>query len=99
MGGAFSVMYSALSLEKIKNLMTTMTPTNFDTEQGLLHTWMKNVDVDRMDRTYGNMPVDLMDLGLLLLKPARFTIDNYIGFLENVDNKSFVENFVRMEMR
>ena len=60
---------------------------------------MKNVDADRMDRTYGNMPVDLMDLRLLLLKPALFTIDNYVGFLENVDNKSFVENFVCMEMR
>ncbi len=97
MGGAFSVMYSALHPEKIKNLVTTVTPTNFDTEQGLLHIWMKNVDADRMVETFGNMPGDVMNLGFLLLNPARLMIDKYVGFLENVDNKTFVENFVRME--
>jgi len=97
MGGAFSVMYSALHPEKIKNLVTTVTPTNFDTDQGLLHIWMKNVDADRMVETFGNMPGDIMNLGFLLLNPARLMIDKYVGFMENVDNKSFVENFVRME--
>ena len=97
MGGSFSVMYSALHPEKIKNLVTTVTPTNFDTDQGLLHIWMKNVDADRMVETFGNMPGDIMNLGFLLLNPARLMIDKYVGFLENVDNKTFVENFVRME--
>ena len=97
MGGAFSVMYSALHPEKIMNLVTTVTPTNFDTDQGLLHIWMKNVDADRMVETFGNMPGDIMNLGFLLLNPARLMIDKYVGFLENVDNKNFVENFVRME--
>ncbi|MGB7919106.1 MAG: class III poly(R)-hydroxyalkanoic acid synthase subunit PhaC [Desulfobacterales bacterium] len=97
MGGTFSVMYSALHPEKIKNLVTTVTPTNFDTDQGLLHIWMKNVDADRMVKTFGNMPGDIMNLGFLLLNPARLMIDKYVGFLENIDNKTFVENFVRME--
>jgi len=97
MGGAFSVMYSALHPEKIQNLVTTVTPTNFDTDQGLLHIWMKSLNADRMVETYGNIPGDLMNLGFLLLNPARLMIDKYIGFLENVDNKDFVENFVRME--
>jgi polyhydroxyalkanoate synthase len=97
MGGSFSVMYSALHPDKIKNLVTTVTPTNFDTDQGLLHIWMKNVDADRMVKTFGNMPGDIMNLGFLLLNPARLMIDKYVGFLENIDNKTFVENFVRME--
>ena len=97
MGGSFSVMYSALHPEKIKNLVTTVTPTNFDTDQGLLHIWMKNLDADRLVETFGNMPGDVMNLGFLLLNPARLMIDKYVGFLENVENKNFVENFVRME--
>ncbi|HQH99667.1 MAG TPA: class III poly(R)-hydroxyalkanoic acid synthase subunit PhaC [Deltaproteobacteria bacterium] len=96
-GGTFCVMYSALHPEKIKNLITTVSPTNFDTDQGLLHIWMKWVDVDKMIETFGNMPGDLMNLGFLLLNPARLMIDKYIGFLENMDNKDFVENFIRME--
>ncbi len=97
MGGTFCVIYSALHPEKIKNLITTVTPTNFDTDQGLLHIWMKNLDVDRLVDAMGNMPGDVMNFGFLLLNPARLMIDKYVGFLENMDNKSFVENFVRME--
>ena len=97
MGGAFCVMYAALHPEKIKNLITTVTPTNFDTDTGLLHVWMKNIDVDRLVDTYGNIPADLMNFGFLLLNPARLMIDKYVGFFEHMDNKPFVENFVRME--
>ena len=97
MGGTFSVIYSALHPDKIKNLVTTVTPTNFDTKKGLLHVWMENIDVDRVVDTYGNLPADMMNLGFLLLNPARLMIDKHVGFTENMDNKQFVENFVRME--
>lgn len=97
MGGSFSIMYSALHPEKIKNLITTVTPSSFDTDKGLLYVWMKDIDVDKMIQTYGNIPGDLMNLGFLMLNPARLMIDKYIGFMENMDNKDFVENFIRME--
>ncbi len=97
MGGSFSVMYSALHPDKIKNLVTTVTPSSFDTDKGLLHVWMKDLDVDGIINTYGNIPGDLMNFGFLLLNPARLMIDKYVGFMENMDNKDFVENFVRME--
>ncbi|ESP62740.1 Polyhydroxyalkanoic acid synthase [Smithella sp. ME-1] len=97
MGGTFSVMYSALHPDKIRNLITTVTPSSFDTDRGLLHVWMKDVDVDRMIKTFGNIPGDIMNLGFLLLNPARLMIDKYVSFMDNMDNKDFVENFVRME--
>jgi polyhydroxyalkanoate synthase len=97
MGGTFSVIYAALHPEKIKNLVTTVTPTNFDTRKGLLHIWMKTLDADRVVDTFGNLSADVMNFGFLLLNPARLMIDKYVGFMENVDNKQFVENFVRMD--
>ncbi|HNY51054.1 MAG TPA: class III poly(R)-hydroxyalkanoic acid synthase subunit PhaC [Smithella sp.] len=97
MGGSFSIMYSALHPDKIKNLVTTVTPSSFDTDKGLLHIWMRDLDVDGIINTYGNIPGDLMNFGFLLLNPARLMIDKYVGFMENMDNKDFVENFVRME--
>ena len=97
MGGTFSVIYSALHPEKIKNLVTTVTPTNFDTDQGLLHIWMKDTGPEHLSTIYGNMPGDLMNLGFLLLNPARLMIDKYVGFFNHMDDKAFVENFIRME--
>lgn len=96
-GGSMCTMYSALHPDKIKNLITTVTPSSFDTNKGLLHVWMRNLNVDKMISAFGNIPGDIMNIGFLLLNPARLVIDKYIGFAEFMDNKDFVENFVRME--
>jgi polyhydroxyalkanoate synthase subunit PhaC len=97
MGGVFSIIYTALHPGKVKNLVTTVTPTNFDTDKGLLNVWMKQTGAEVLGDVYANMPGDVMNLGFLLLNPARLMIDKYVGFLQNIDNKSFVENFIRME--
>jgi len=97
MGGTFSVMYAALHPEKVNTLITTVTPTNFETDKGLLHLWAKELDADRIVEAYGNMPGDLLNVAFLLLNPARLVIDKYVGFLEKIDDKVFVENFIRME--
>ncbi len=97
MGGTFSVIYSALHPHKVKNLVTTVSPTNFDTEQGLLHTWMRDMDIDKMVAAFGNIPGDLLNFGFLLLNPPRLMMDKYVGLMEHMEDKAFVENFVRME--
>ncbi|MFO7749489.1 MAG: class III poly(R)-hydroxyalkanoic acid synthase subunit PhaC [Desulfobacteraceae bacterium] len=97
MGGTFCTVYAAQHPEKVQNLVTTVTPTNFETDKGLLHLWMKQVDADAMVDTYGNISADVMNLGFLLLNPARLMMDKYVGFLSHMDKKEFVENFVRME--
>jgi polyhydroxyalkanoate synthase len=96
-GGTMSVMYAALHPEKVKNLILTVTPTNFDHDAGLLNVWARSLDPDKLVASYGNIPGDIMNLGFLLLNPARLMIDKYVGLLENIDSKDFVENFVRME--
>ncbi|MGB3211119.1 MAG: class III poly(R)-hydroxyalkanoic acid synthase subunit PhaC [Desulforhopalus sp.] len=97
MGGTFSVIYSALHPEKILNLITTVTPTSFDIDTGLLNLWMRKVPVDQTTDTFGNIPGDFLNFGFLLLNPARLMIDKYVGFYEMLDDKQFVENFIRME--
>lgn len=97
MGGTFSAMYSALHPEKIQNLVTTVTPTNFDTDKGFLHLWTRDMDPDKLTAAEGNLAGDIMNMGFLLMNPARLMIDKYVGFIENMNNKKFVENFFRME--
>jgi polyhydroxyalkanoate synthase len=97
MGGVFSIIYSALHPHRVKNLVTTVTPSNFDTDKGLLNIWMKQTDAQILGDVYANMPGDIMNLGFLLLNPARLMIDKYVGFFQNMDDKTYVENFIRME--
>jgi polyhydroxyalkanoate synthase len=97
MGGSFSIMYSALHPEKVKNLITTVTPSNFGHDKGLLNIWAKALDPDLVVEAHGNMPGDMLNIGFLLLNPARLMLDKYVNYFENVQDKVFVENFIRME--
>lgn len=96
-GGTFSIIYSALYPHKIKNLIVMVAPVDFDTRDGLLNIWAKSMDPDLMVSTLGNIPGDFMNLGFLMLKPFQLILDKYIGFIEHMDKKPVVENFVRME--
>lgn len=104
-GGTFSVMYSALHPDNVKNLITVVSPINFDTDKCLLNIWAKSLDVDKIVDYYGIVPGDLLNAGFLLLDPFRLLIDKYIGLFEKVDcgedatltNEENIKNFLRME--
>jgi polyhydroxyalkanoate synthase len=96
-GGTMAVLYAALHPQDIQNLITVVAPTDFDTDKGLLHLWLKELDAERLVDTFGNLPGSLLNLAFLLQNPARLMLDKYIGFLENMDNQEFVANFIRME--
>ena len=107
-GGTLSAMYASLYPEKVKNLVTLVTPVNFDTDKGLLHVWAKSLDVDKIVDYYGIVPGDLLNAGFLLTDPFRLMIDKYVGLFERLEcepdneecrvrNEETVMNFLRME--
>jgi polyhydroxyalkanoate synthase len=97
MGGTLAVIYAALFPEKVKNLVSTVTPLNFRTQKGLLNQWLQGLDVDKLVDTFGNIPGALLNLIFLLLNPVRLLVDKYVTFLERSNETAYVENFVRME--
>ncbi len=62
LGGTFTVIYSALYPEKVKNLLTMTTPVDFQTN-GLFEKWTeeKYFDVERIHQTYGILPPDFLE--------------------------------------
>ncbi len=96
-GGTFSLCYAALHPEKVKNLITMVTPVDFDTRDGLLNIWSRFVDVDAMVDTLGNVPGDFMNGGFLMLKPFQLMAQKYVGFLSIVDQEQSLKSFLRME--
>jgi polyhydroxyalkanoate synthase subunit PhaC len=107
-GGTFSVIYSALHPERVKNLITLVAPVNFHTDEGLLHRWSKGLDIDKVVDLYGVVPGDFLNSGFLLTDPFRLMIDKYLGIFERIEcdpgdaacelrNEETVKNFLRME--
>ncbi|MDY0004265.1 MAG: alpha/beta fold hydrolase, partial [Polyangia bacterium] len=96
-GGTFSLIYTATHPEKIRNLVTMVTPVDFFTDEGLLNIWARDMDIDLLVDTYGVVPGWFMNLGFLMLKPFQLTVDKYVSLLDIMDDRDALENFVRME--
>ena len=96
-GGAFSLCYTSIHPEKIKNLITMVTPVDFHTADNMLSHWTRAMDVDLFVDTLGNVPAELMNYCYLTLKPYRLNSQKYVGLVDILDNKAELENFVRME--
>nr|WP_063571540.1 class III poly(R)-hydroxyalkanoic acid synthase subunit PhaC [Luteibacter rhizovicinus] len=96
-GGVFSLCYAALHPEKVRNLVTMVTPVDFHTPDNMLSHWARNIDIDLFVDTYGNVPADVMNFAYLTLKPVRLNQQKYVGLVDILDNPKEVENFLRME--
>ena len=96
-GGTFSLCFSAIHPDKVKNLITMVTPVDFHTSDNMLSNWTRDLDVDLFVDTLGNIPADLMNQCYLMLKPVRLNQQKYIGLVDILDDKVELENFLRME--
>ena len=96
-GGAFSLCYAALHPEKIRNLVTMVTPVDFHTPDNMLSNWVQEMDVDLFVDTLGNVPADLMNWCYLMLKPFRLNLQKYVGLVDILDDAKATEDFLRME--
>ena len=96
-GGAFSLTYSALHPDRIKNLITMVTPVDFHTDDNMLSNWTRGLDIDLFVDTLGNVPADMMNLCYLMLKPYRLFVQKYVGMVDILDDRKAMEDFLRME--
>ncbi len=96
-GGTFSLIYSALNPDKVKNLITLVTPVEFADNDGLLFKWSRDMDVDTMVESFGGLiPGDFLNFGFDLLKPMN-KMRKYYGFNDVAKSKDKLMNFLRME--
>ncbi len=96
-GGSFSLMYTSLHNEKVKNLITMVTPVDFSSDDGLLFKWGKYLNADSMVDAYGVIPGDFMNTGFLTLKPLTLMVNKYIDLVDDLDDTESMSNFMTME--
>lgn len=96
-GGTFSLCYSALHPDKVKNLVTMVTPVDFKTPDNMLSAWVQHMDVDLLVDTLGNVPGELLNWTFLSLKPFSLTGQKYVSMVDVLDDENKLKNFLRME--
>ena len=96
-GGTFSACYSAINPDKVRNLITTVTPIDFHTPDDMLSHLLRYVDVDLLTDANGNLSGDLLNAVFLSLKPFRLAQQKYIHMLDGLDDAAAMQMFMRME--
>ncbi len=96
-GGTMSVIYASLYPNKIKNLVTHVTPIDFSTNDGLLFKWSKDMDYDKLVAGFdGLIPGNFLNQGFDMLKPM-MKIMKQQTLTNSLDDKDKLLNFLRME--
>jgi polyhydroxyalkanoate synthase len=96
-GGSFSLCYTALHPERVKNLITMVTPVDFHTPENLLAKWVRGLDIDALVSSNGIVPGQLLNAAYVSLMPFRLLQQKYVNLLEVGADVPAMENFVRME--
>lgn len=96
-GGTLSLCHTALHPERVQNLVTMVTPVDFQTDDNLLSKWVRKVDVDRMVEVLGNVPGALLNAAFISLMPLRLSAQKYAGIADIADDPEALANFLRME--
>lgn len=96
-GGTLSLCFSSLYPEKIRNLVTMVTPVDFHTPDNLLTHLIRHVNVDLLVDTLGNLPGQLLNFTFLSLSPFRLAGQKYVDLTDILDDAQALRNFLRME--
>ncbi len=96
-GGTFSAIYAALYPEKIQNLVTLVTPVNFDTNDALLFSWAGYMDAGKIAEVFRVVPGEFLNAGFLMLMPFTLNIRKYVEMIDVMEDREKLLNFLRME--
>src|SRR5450631_578827 len=95
-GGVFSLCYSALHPQHVRNLVTMVTPVDFHTPADLLSKWSRKIDIAAWVGD-GNVSGDSLNQLFLSLMPFRLTQQKYVDLFSGSADRARVENFMRVE--
>jgi polyhydroxyalkanoate synthase len=96
-GGYFTLCYAALNPDRVANLITMITPVDFDLDDTLLARVAKHTDADRLVDTLGNIPGSLMHQQFLLRSPFAQNVQKYADLVHLFEERESLMTFLRME--
>jgi polyhydroxyalkanoate synthase len=97
MGATMSTMYTALHQEKVRNLAVIAPVIDTQRDTTVISNLARNMDGAKMRDTVGNLPAEQLYATYAALKPFKQGIAKYFNLIQNIDNESFVGNFLRIE--
>ncbi|RTE67585.1 class III poly(R)-hydroxyalkanoic acid synthase subunit PhaC [Amphritea opalescens] len=96
-GGTLSLCYTALNPDKVKNLVTMVTPVDFKTPDNMLSHLVQQIDIDLAVDTYGNIPGAMLNDAYNALMPMRLGLQKNLNIPRQLKDPASALSFLRME--
>ena len=96
-GGVFSLIYTALHPDNIKNLVTMVTPLDFHAGDSIFTHLAKYCDTHKMSETMSTIPGGMLNAAFLQIKPFELLFGKYLRAYTLIDNPEQFDMFLRME--
>lgn len=106
-GGVFSALFAAQHPERVKTLITTVTPIDFhgdlkDSEpgHGFVNLWTRNLadaDIEGLIDSYGNLPGEIMSAVFQMMTPVKTMTKYSLDLLDLAEDEDRLMTFLRME--
>jgi polyhydroxyalkanoate synthase subunit PhaC len=96
-GGVLSLVHAAARPEKVKNLITLVTPIDFHSPEFHLARLIRQLNVTEITSTLGNISGDVIKQMFLSLNPIKLSALKALDVLNFADDKKKLETYVRME--
>ncbi|MDR0284482.1 MAG: class III poly(R)-hydroxyalkanoic acid synthase subunit PhaC [Propionibacteriaceae bacterium] len=97
-GATMAACYTSMYQEKVNSFIGFVMPFDFSTDDGLLFKWSRHMDIDAMVDAHNNLyPGDSLNDAFNMLKPLELSLDKYVYFIDKMDNKDALLDFLRME--
>ena len=96
-GGVFSLIFTALYPQRIRRLVTMVTPVNFHTPDNTLGQLGRHINAELLTQQLGNIPGAWLNSVFLFLNPYRLASWKYLQLLQTPDDEQMLREFVRME--
>lgn len=81
-GGIFSLIYSCIHPENVRNLVLHATPSDFDKLDTTIEKWTVAINTDRLVDTFGNVPGFFLNLAFVLRNPVESLLKYWRYFSE-----------------
>jgi polyhydroxyalkanoate synthase subunit PhaC len=96
-GGVFSLCYTSLYPQHIKNIITIVTPVDFHTKNNILSKLLRYIDIDLMVDKFKNIPGHWLAKVFISLNPYQLLVKKYLDLIDFSFKEQELKQFLCIE--
>jgi polyhydroxyalkanoate synthase subunit PhaC len=96
-GGTFALCFAALHPQRVRRLVTLVTPVDFHAGESTLYRLSRHIDIDAVVAARGSVSAEALNAVFVGLKPYRLLSQRYVDMVRLAGDPDALREFLRLE--